>query len=147
MGMFKSVRRYASRWELPLEPSSVAPEGVRTNKDLDPTPPEYRTWTAMTFFSYWVCDLFQPGGWATTAAFVGMGLTWWESCLAVFTGSFLSAIVIACNGVVGGTLHTPFAVTSRATYGYWGSYFVVIVSVHGSRGAVLPLPSFASLKC
>ncbi|GMK56061.1 hypothetical protein CspeluHIS016_0211170 [Cutaneotrichosporon spelunceum] len=74
----------------------------------------------------WVCDLFQPGGWATVAAFVASGLTWWESCLAVFVGASLAAIVISANGWVGSVLHTPFAVTSRATYGYWGSKFVVL---------------------
>ena len=29
------------------------------------------------------------------------------------------------NGWIGATVHTPFAVTSRATYGYWGSKFPV----------------------
>ncbi|KAL1412115.1 hypothetical protein Q8F55_003114 [Vanrija albida] len=112
-------------WALPKEESCIAPDNVWSNKDMDPSPPEHRTWTTWTFFSYWVCDLFQPGGWATTAAFVAMGLTWWESCLAVLTGSVLAAIVISANGVVGGTVHTPFAVTCRTTYGYWGSKFVV----------------------
>lgn len=30
------------------------------------------------------------------------------------------------NAHIGATVHTPFAVTSRATYGYWGSKFVVL---------------------
>lgn len=138
-----NMRQYLTRsyWLLPREESCIAPDGVWSNKDMDPTPIEYRTWTGWTFFSYWVCDLFQPGGWATTAAFVGMGLTWWESCLAVLAGSFLSAIVIACNGVVGGTLHVPFAVASRATYGYYGSRFVVIVSVLLQAAGRLPPPT------
>lgn len=30
------------------------------------------------------------------------------------------------NGIVGATLHTPFAVTARAAYGYYGSKFPII---------------------
>lgn len=59
-------------------------------------------------------------------------MTWWESCLAVLVGAFLAAIIIAANGWVGSVVHTPFAVTCRATYGYWGSKFVVLVS-HPNR--------------
>ncbi|BEJ15431.1 hypothetical protein CspHIS471_0500360 [Cutaneotrichosporon sp. HIS471] len=84
-------------WVLPKEESCIAPQEVWSNKDMDPTPPEHRTWTSWTFFAYWVCDLFQPGGWATVAAFVASGLTWWESCLAVFVGASLASIVIASN--------------------------------------------------
>lgn len=56
-------------------------------------------------------------------------------------GGFLVAITICCvslsltlpsssdcvvNGIVGATLHTPFAVTARSAYGYYGSKFPVI---------------------
>lgn len=33
----------------------------------------------------------------------------------------------SANGIIGATTHTPFAVTTRATFGYWGSKFVVFV--------------------
>lgn len=36
---------------LPKEDSCIAPDGVWTNKDMDPSPPEHRTWTSWTFFS------------------------------------------------------------------------------------------------
>ncbi|RXK38901.1 uracil transporter FurD [Tremella mesenterica] len=92
---------------------------------MDPSPPDQRTWTSWTFFAYWVSDLINPGTWATVASFVGLGLTWWESALAILVGGVLVAIVITANAVVGAKLHTPFAVTSRAVFGYWGSKFVV----------------------
>ncbi|BEI88654.1 uncharacterized protein CcaverHIS019_0200160 [Cutaneotrichosporon cavernicola] len=92
---------------------------------MDPSPDKHRTWTSMTFFTYWACDLLYPASWATVASFVTLGLTWWESCLAVFLGSLFVAVVITANGIIGATVHTPFAVTTRATFGYWGSKFVV----------------------
>lgn len=61
---------------------------------MDPAPLEHRRWTSWTFFAYWISDLITPGGWATSSSFVEMGLTWWESCLAMYVGGFLVAIVI-----------------------------------------------------
>lgn len=143
------LRASPSSWAIPKETSCIAPDDVQTNKgpsglppsschlhvrfvtecrsdacctDMDPSPPEYRTYTSWTFFAYWVSDLVNPGSWSTVASFVALGLTWWESCLAVFVGSVLVAIVITANGIIGAKCHTPFAVTSRATFGYWGRY-------------------------
>ena len=42
----------------------------------------------------WCCDLINPGTWATVSSFVTLGLTWWESCLAIYVGGFIVAIVI-----------------------------------------------------
>jgi NCS1 family nucleobase:cation symporter-1 len=109
---------------------------------MDPSPREHRTWKTHTFFLYWLSDLVYPATWATVASFVTLGLTWWESCLAIFVGGLLAALVItgtshtqrrvpecdtdrAANAIVGATVHTPFAVTSRSTFGYWGSKMVV----------------------
>jgi len=114
-----------SSWRLPREESCIAPDDVWSNKDMDPSPPEYRRWTSWTFFAYWISDLINPGTWATVASFITLGLTWWESCLAIFVGGFLVALVITANGIVGAKVHTPFAVTSRSVFGYWGSKFVV----------------------
>ncbi|KAK4689601.1 nucleobase:cation symporter-1, NCS1 family, partial [Tremellales sp. Uapishka_1] len=121
----KSRATSVHAWQLPKESSSIAPDDIWTCQDLDPSPKFRRTWTTWTFFAYWISDLINPGSWATVASFVALGLTWWESCLAVFTGAFLVACVITANGIIGSTLHTPFAVTSRSVFGYWGSKFVV----------------------
>nr|XP_019007383.1 uracil transporter FurD [Kwoniella pini CBS 10737]OCF46164.1 uracil transporter FurD [Kwoniella pini CBS 10737] len=119
----KQRTKSPSAWVLPKEESCIAPDNVWTNKDMDPAPQEHRLWTGWTFFTYWISDVLQPGQWATVASFVGMGLTWWESCLAIFVGGVLVSIVI--TGKLHSSLHTPFAVTSRSVYGYWGSKFVV----------------------
>ncbi|WWC58880.1 uncharacterized protein I303_101425 [Kwoniella dejecticola CBS 10117] len=128
MGVAETLKKRTvspSSWVLPKEESCIAPENVWSNKDMDPAPEEHRRWTGWTFFTYWISDVMYPAQWATVASFVGMGLTWWESCLAILVGGFLVAIVITANAYIGAVLHTPFAVTSRSVYGYWGSKFVV----------------------
>lgn len=84
------------------------------------------------------------GSWQTAASFVALGLTWWESILAVLLGSTLISILIVLNGasaqfseysadrasarsgIIGARLHTPFAVTARAPFGYGLAKFAVI---------------------
>ncbi|ORY34302.1 permease for cytosine/purines, uracil, thiamine, allantoin-domain-containing protein [Naematelia encephala] len=112
-------------WQLPKEDSCIAPEDVWSNKDMDPAPLEYRRWTSWTFFTCEISDLINPGTWATVASFVEIGLTWYEGILAIFLGGFLVSIVITANAYIGATIHTPFAVTARSVFGYWGSKFVV----------------------
>ncbi|ODN78059.1 hypothetical protein L202_05139 [Cryptococcus amylolentus CBS 6039] len=161
----ETVKRRAtsrSAWVLPKEESCVAPDEVWSNKDMDPAPMEHRIWTSWTFFAYWISDLITPGGWATSSSFIELGLTWWESCLAMYVGGFLVAIVITSNGYIGAKVHTPFAVTSRSVFGYWGSKFVVFsrmctacfwLSINSwSGGVFISLmieaiwPSYANLK-
>ncbi|WVR06128.1 hypothetical protein IAU60_003158 [Kwoniella sp. DSM 27419] len=96
-----------SAWVLPKEESCIAPEDVWSNKDMDPSPMEHRRWTSWTFFTYWFSDVMYPAQWATVASFVGMGLTWWESCLAIFVGGLLVAIVITANGYIGAKVRPP----------------------------------------
>ncbi|CAD6580716.1 MAG: hypothetical protein TREMPRED_002824 [Tremellales sp. Tagirdzhanova-0007] len=128
MGLGATLRARSTTvaaWKLPREDSCIAPDDVWSNKDMDPSPPEYRRWTTWTFFTYWASDLLNPGTWAVVSSFITLGLTWWESCLALLVGGFLVAIVITANGIVGAKVHTPFAITSRSVFGYWGSKFVV----------------------
>lgn len=40
-------------WKLPKQPSSIAPADVWTNLDMDPVPPERRTWGKGAFITYW----------------------------------------------------------------------------------------------
>lgn len=39
---------------------------------------------------------------------------------------FCNAIPTVLNGAIGADLHIPFPVASRASFGYWFSYFPVI---------------------
>lgn len=62
-------------------------------------------------------SLVNAGSWSMVSGFVELGLTWWQSILAVFTGAFILSIVVSLNGIIGARLHTPFAITSRASFG------------------------------
>lgn len=90
--------------------------------------------------------MINVGSWQTSASFVALGLSWWESILAVLLGSILISVLIVLNGssvilsrfatflirslcssgIIGARLHTPFAVTARAPFGYNLSRFTVV---------------------
>ena len=40
----------AESWVLPKQESCIAPEHVWSNRDMDPSPMEHRTWGKWTFF-------------------------------------------------------------------------------------------------
>ncbi|KAK4055053.1 hypothetical protein OIO90_003394 [Microbotryomycetes sp. JL221] len=162
-------RKVDSKVALTKPSSAFAPEHVWSNADmgklwhvLQPVPQHEWTWGPGTFAAYWFSDLINAGSWSQVSAFVVLGLTWWQSVLAVFVGGLLLSIVIALNGVIGARLHTPFAISSRAPFGYIGSRFPVVSrmiiawfwfsvnSYQGGLGVKLMLnaiwPSFRNFK-
>ncbi|KLU88283.1 hypothetical protein MAPG_07270 [Magnaporthiopsis poae ATCC 64411] len=93
---------------------------------MEPVPPEKRTWGKGAFITYWLSDLVTIGTWSTGAAIITTGLTAVDAVLIVLLASFCNAIPTVLNGAIGADLHIPFPVASRASFGYWFSYFPVI---------------------
>ncbi|KAM0746563.1 uridine permease-like protein Fui1 [Meredithblackwellia eburnea MCA 4105] len=113
-------------WEIPKTDSAFAPDGVWSNADMEPTPPEKWTWTTLTFITYWMSDLVHGSTWTAIASLFSLGLVWWEGLLAIFGGGIFIVLVITMNGIMGARLHAPFAVICRAAYGPYLARFCVI---------------------
>jgi NCS1 family nucleobase:cation symporter-1 len=63
----------ASSWKLPKQSSSIAPPNVWTNADMDPVPPERRTWGRGAFINYWFSDLVTISTWSSGSAVITLG--------------------------------------------------------------------------
>ncbi len=50
-----------------------------SNEDLDPTPPEKRTWRWWNYVTFYAGLSF--GNWTLGSTMVGIGLNWWQSIL------------------------------------------------------------------
>ncbi|CEQ39638.1 SPOSA6832_01199 [Sporobolomyces salmonicolor] len=134
MGLFK--RSFSTRvattpsqgfsLKLPRQASTLAPEDVYTNADLDPTPPENRTWSYGTWFSFWVAASLDPAFWQTGASLIPLGLSVANAIGIVVLGNVVIAVPIILNGVVGARLRVPFPVAVRASMGYYFAYFAVV---------------------
>ncbi|KAF6843922.1 ncs1 allantoate transporter [Colletotrichum musicola] len=113
-------------WKLPKRASSIAPPNVWTNSDMDPVPPERQTWGKGAFVTYWFSDLVTISTWSSGSAIVTTGLTATDAVLIVLLAGFCNSIPTVLNGAIGSDLHIPFPIASRASFGYWFSYFAVV---------------------
>ncbi|KAI1415053.1 putative uracil permease [Hypoxylon sp. FL1857] len=105
---------------------SFAPYETWTNADLEVTPPERRTWTAVSILGYWVSDILSAQSWQIGASVLAIGLTWREAIWCVLVGSIVMAFAIAFNGAPGAYLGVPFAVWIRSAFGFQLAKFPVV---------------------
>lgn len=116
----------AKYWEVEQEDVSFAPNNRWSNKDMDPTPPEQREWTTLSFISLWVSDAFNPATWDMASASIALGLSWRQVLPAIALGNLILSFAITANGTIGARLHVPFPVLNRSSFGFYFSYFTVV---------------------
>ncbi|KAJ8103588.1 permease for cytosine/purines, uracil, thiamine, allantoin-domain-containing protein [Lipomyces tetrasporus] len=109
-----------------LELSSVDDQR-RSNADLDPVPPHRRTWRTHNFVMYWISDNFSPSGFRNAASLMAIGLSWRDSLVCITVAQFIIGVVIVLNGVVGSRYHINFSIQSRASFGFYFSYLMIIM--------------------
>jgi NCS1 family nucleobase:cation symporter-1 len=54
------------------------------------------------------------------------GLSWWQSWLCVWIGYTISALFVCLIGRIAAIYRIPFAVTNRASFGIWGSFWPIV---------------------
>ncbi|KAI1339803.1 cytosine-purine permease [Xylariaceae sp. FL0016] len=122
-GVLSRLRR---RIQLEPNPGTFAP-GRWSNADLDPTPSEERNWSTVNYVFYWANDAIAPGNLRLASALYSMGLSWKLSLVAIALGHFLMAIGLTLNGAVGTRFHIPFTIQSRAPFGFFFSFGIVVI--------------------
>lgn len=113
----KSVRKDANGEEV------IASDSQWSNEDLDPTPPEKRTWRWTNFVSfYWALSF---GNWTLGSTMVGIGLSWWEAIIVIFVSQVISSVAMFFNSRCASAYHIGYPVVARSVFGMWGSFYVV----------------------
>ncbi|KAI4760211.1 uridine permease-like protein Fui1 [Aureobasidium sp. EXF-3400] len=97
-------------WALPKQESTIAPDYVWTNKDMDPVPISDQTWGMWTWIAY---------------SIIQVGLTWRDAIPIMAVGCLCVAIPVVLNGSMGAHLHVPFSVIVRSGFGYYFAYFCI----------------------
>lgn len=82
-----------SSWVLEPAPSTFAPNSRWSNKDMDPVPPNMRTWTTMSYVAYWISDAVNVASWELASSMLAIGLSWcvcrpFVSCPRIVTLKF-----------------------------------------------------------
>ncbi|KAF2244465.1 hypothetical protein BU26DRAFT_523107 [Trematosphaeria pertusa] len=104
--------KYGSRW---------------SNKDLDPIPPEERTWGGIDYWAYWCSDMLAPPLAATVSSVMSLGFTARETIPIVFFGFAICSVVITLTGKMGATYAVPFPVIIRSIFGMYGSFPAICI--------------------
>jgi NCS1 family nucleobase:cation symporter-1 len=100
-----------------------------SNEDLDPTPPDKRTWRWWNFVTFYLGLSF--GNWTLGSTMIGIGLNWWQSILVIFASQLISSIAMFFNSRCASVYHIGYPVVARSVFGMWGSYYFV-----GARAAL-----------
>ncbi|KAH7131795.1 NCS1 nucleoside transporter [Dendryphion nanum] len=98
-----------------------------SNKDLEPTPPEERTWTWYNLPLYWGSTAFGTAGWNAAASLIAVGLTWQQAFASCVIGSFISALVVVGMARPGVQYHIGYPVLARSSMGMYGSMFFIFI--------------------
>lgn len=94
-----------------------------SNEDLDPTPPEKRTWRWWNYaIFYWGLSF---GNWTLGSTMVGIGLNWWQSILTIFLSQLISSIAMFFNSRCASVYHIGYPIVGRSVFGMWSAYYFV----------------------
>ncbi|TLD31219.1 hypothetical protein PspLS_02494 [Pyricularia sp. CBS 133598] len=102
-------------------------DSILVNEDLLPSPPSRQTWSVWSFFAYWWSESWNVSTWSIGASLITVGATVRDALLVVFFANLLSAAVMVLNGFAASRYHIGYPVLSRASFGIYGQYFVVVL--------------------
>lgn len=133
MAVTSRVRQYASNWteqvkeDMQVEHSKNDDGNTRiwSNQDMDPTPPEKRTWAWHNYLLYFVATGFN--NWQGGSSVIGVGLGWKLAIAIAFLSTGIAGCVQALNSKAAARYHIGFPALARSVWGMWGSTFQVTV--------------------
>ncbi|KAH8775320.1 ncs1 allantoate transporter [Diaporthe sp. PMI_573] len=112
-------------WRLETPRASFATRDGWSNEDVDVVAPDMRTWKEIDYLWLWLADGANVGTMQQAGSILALGLSWREASAAIAIGNVLIGMTVALNGAIGSTHHVPFSIASRASMGFYFSYFAV----------------------
>ncbi|EED19108.1 allantoin permease, putative [Talaromyces stipitatus ATCC 10500] len=101
--------------------------GKWSNKDLDPSPPSQRTWSAWSFFAFQFSIAFSPTTYNAGASLYAIGLNWWTIFIASVIVSIMIATLLFLNARGPARYHIGYPTLVRASSGIYGSLVFVFI--------------------
>ncbi|KAK5791867.1 hypothetical protein VI817_007176 [Penicillium citrinum] len=109
-----------------MDPGLSTAQLMLTNDDLKPVEPERRQWGWLNFVAFWIADSLNVNTWMISSSMIVDGLSWWQSWLCVWIGYTIAALFVYLMGRIASIYRIPFAVTNRASFGIWGSFWPIL---------------------
>jgi len=92
-----------------------------SNKDLEPTGPEQRTWGTYHLAALWIGLSIVITTYTLAAGLIAAGMEWWQGLFTVALGNLLVLIPILLNSHPGTKYGIPFPVLVRSSFGIRGA--------------------------
>ncbi|KAI0167387.1 permease for cytosine/purines, uracil, thiamine, allantoin-domain-containing protein [Pestalotiopsis sp. NC0098] len=121
------VRMYSCLRRQKSSVDETQPVSRWTNRDLEPTPPEERTWTWYNLPLYWFSTAFGTAGWNVASSLIAVGLTWEQALISCVIGCAISGAVVTSMARPGAVYHIGYPVLARSSMGMYGSFFFVFI--------------------
>jgi NCS1 family nucleobase:cation symporter-1 len=92
-----------------------------TNHDLQPVPPERRTWTTLNFMALWIGMCICIPSYMIASSLIEGGMNVSQALMTVFLGNVIVLIPMILNGHVGVKYGIPFPIYARLSFGVQGA--------------------------
>jgi NCS1 family nucleobase:cation symporter-1 len=100
---------------------------ILVNEDLLPSPQSRQTWNTWSFIAFWWSESWNVSTWSIGSSLITVGASIRDALLVVFFANLLSATVMVLNGYAASRYHIGYPVLSRASFGIYGHYFVIVL--------------------
>ena len=100
---------------------SKAYDAELTNHDLQPVPPEGRSWSVLNFMALWIGMCICIPSYMIASSLIEGGMNVTQALITVFLGNVIVLIPMILNGHVGVKYGIPFPIYARLSFGVKGA--------------------------
>ncbi|WP_445505475.1 NCS1 family nucleobase:cation symporter-1 [Niallia sp. 03091] len=97
------------------------------NEDLAPVPKEKRNWNWLNYTTVWMGMVHNIVAYETAGSLLGLGMNVWQALGTVIFANIILIIAMWLNSSSGAKYGLPFPVLVRASFGYNGAQFPIII--------------------
>ncbi|MFT8322967.1 MAG: NCS1 family nucleobase:cation symporter-1 [Bacillus sp. (in: firmicutes)] len=97
------------------------------NEDLAPVPKAKRNWTWLNYTTVWMGMVHNIVAYETAGSLLGLGMNVWQALGTVIFANIILIVAMWLNSSSGAKLGVPFPVLIRASFGYKGAQFPIII--------------------
>ncbi len=97
------------------------------NEDLEPTPPEKRTWGTYNYAALWIGMAHCIPTYMLASGLVDNGMNWKQALFTILLGNLIILVPMLLNSYPGTKYGLPFPVICRSSFGVVGANFPAIL--------------------
>lgn len=97
------------------------------NEDLAPVPKEKRNWNWINYTTVWMGMVHNIVAYETAGSLLGLGMNVWQALATVIVANTILIVAMWLNSAAGAKYGVPFPVLVRASFGFRGAHFPILI--------------------